>query len=66
MRLFGAEVVAVQQGTGTLKDAINEALRDWASNLGSTHYVLGSVCGPDPFPRLVRQLQAVAPYPAAG
>jgi tryptophan synthase beta chain len=59
MRLFGAEVVAVQQGTGTLKDAINEALRDWASNLGSTHYVLGSVCGPDPFPRLVRQLQAV-------
>lgn len=59
MRLFGAEVRAVDQGSGTLKDAINEALRDWAANVDDSHYVLGSACGPDPFPTLVRRLQAV-------
>jgi tryptophan synthase beta chain len=59
MRLLGAEVVAVGEGSATLKDAINEALRDWATNLATTHYVLGSVCGPDPFPKLVREFQAV-------
>jgi len=59
MRLLGAEVRAVDDGSATLKDAINEALRDWATHLATTHYVLGSACGPDPFPRLVRELQAV-------
>ena len=59
MRLSGAEVVPVTGGTATLKDAVNEALRDWAGTLAETHYVLGSVCGPDPFPRLVAALQEV-------
>lgn len=59
MRLFGAEVRAVDQGSGTLKDAINEALRDWAATVDDSHYVLGSVCGPDPFPTIVHRLQAV-------
>ncbi|MCR9247196.1 MAG: tryptophan synthase subunit beta [bacterium] len=59
MRLFGAEVRAVAQGSGTLKDAINEALRDWAATVDQSHYVLGSACGPDPFPTLVHRLQAV-------
>ena len=59
MELCGAKVVPVTSGSATLKDAINEALRDWAQSLESTHYVLGSVCGPDPFPRLVRDLQSV-------
>jgi tryptophan synthase beta subunit len=59
MQLCGATVVAVTTGAQTLKDAINEALRDWTANLGSTHYLLGTVCGPAPFPRLVRDLQAV-------
>ncbi|MEO0479800.1 MAG: tryptophan synthase subunit beta [Planctomycetota bacterium] len=53
MRLCGARVVPVSNGSATLKDAINEALRDWAASVDSTHYVLGTVCGPDPFPRLV-------------
>ena len=66
MRLLGAEVVAVNDGSATLKDAINEALRDWATNLATTHYVLGSVCGPDPFPRLVREFQAVIGREARG
>jgi tryptophan synthase beta chain len=59
MRLLGAEVVPVAAGSQTLKDAINEALRDWVTNVGSTHYVIGSVVGPHPFPRLVADLQAV-------
>ncbi len=59
MELCGAKVVPVTGGSATLKDAINEALRDWAQSLESTHYVLGSVCGPDPYPRLVRDLQSV-------
>ena len=59
MELCGATVVPVTSGSATLKDAINEALRDWAHSLESTHYLLGSVCGPDPFPRLVRDLQSV-------
>ncbi len=54
MQLMGAEVVPVEAGTGTLKDAINEAFRDWVANVGSTHYLIGSVVGPDPFPRVVR------------
>ncbi len=59
MELCGARVVRVESGSATLKDAINEALRDWAQSLENTHYVLGTVCGPDPFPSLVRDLQKV-------
>lgn len=59
MRLFGAEVVAVQAGAATLKDAINEALRDWAASFETTHYLLGTVAGPHPFPLMVREFQRV-------
>jgi tryptophan synthase beta chain len=59
MELCGAAVVPVRTGSRTLKDAINEALRDWTSNLEATHYLLGTVCGPHPFPRLVRDFQSV-------
>jgi tryptophan synthase beta chain len=59
MRLLGAEVRPVQTGAATLKDAINEALRDWVANVGDTHYVIGSVMGPDPYPTMVRELQRV-------
>ncbi len=56
MELCGAKVVRVQTGSATLKDAINEALRDWSQSLATTHYLIGTVCGPDPFPSLVRDL----------
>jgi tryptophan synthase beta chain len=59
MELLGAEVAAVETGSRTLKDAINEALRDWVTHVGDTHYVLGSVLGPDPYPRMVRAFQQV-------
>jgi tryptophan synthase beta chain len=59
MELLGAEVVRVGGATGTLKDAINEALRDWVTNVRTTHYALGSVVGPHPYPRIVRELQSV-------
>jgi tryptophan synthase beta chain len=59
MRLLGAEVAAVDAGSKTLKDAINEALRDWVTNVRTTHYILGSVLGPDPFPRMVRDFHRV-------
>ena len=59
MRLLGAEVRTVTSGTRTLKDATNEAMRDWVATVGTTHYIIGSVVGPDPYPRLVRDLQAV-------
>jgi tryptophan synthase beta chain len=59
MRLLGAEVVPVDSGSRTLKDAINEALRDWVTNVRTTHYVLGSVLGPDPYPRMVRDFHRV-------
>ena len=59
MELMGARVVAVTSGTRTLKDATNEALRDWVTNVTNTHYIIGSVVGPDPFPRIVRDFQAV-------
>ena len=59
MQLLGAEVVTVTSGSRTLKDALNEALRDWAASVVDTHYVLGSVAGPHPFPGLVRDLQRV-------
>ena len=59
MRLMGAEVSEVDAGSRTLKDAINEALRDWVTNVRSTHYILGSVLGPHPYPMMVRDFQAV-------
>jgi tryptophan synthase beta chain len=59
MRLLGAEVVPVTTGSKTLKDAINEAFRDWVTNVDSTHYLLGTVAGPHPFPTLVRDFQRV-------
>jgi tryptophan synthase beta chain len=59
MRLLGAEVRPVGSGTRTLKDAGNEAMRDWVANVRDTHYVLGSAVGPDPFPRMVRDFQSV-------
>ena len=59
MELLGAEVRPVDSGTRTLKDATNEALRDWVTNVGDTHYIIGSVVGPHPFPLIVRDFQAV-------
>jgi tryptophan synthase beta chain len=59
MQLLGAEVVTVNAGTRTLKDAINEALRDWVTNVHDTYYLLGSALGPHPYPLMVRQLQSV-------
>jgi tryptophan synthase beta chain len=59
MALLGAEVVPVMAGTRTLKEAVNEALRDWAASVRTTHYIIGSVVGPHPFPLLVRDLQRV-------
>ena len=59
MELLGAEVRPVDSGSCTLKDATNEAIRDWVTNVRDTHYIIGSVVGPDPFPRMVRDFQAV-------
>ncbi|HEY2725071.1 MAG TPA: tryptophan synthase subunit beta, partial [Pseudonocardiaceae bacterium] len=59
MRLLGAEVIPVKTGSRTLKDAINEALRDWVTNVDTTHYLLGTVAGPHPFPVLVRDFHRV-------
>lgn len=59
MKLLGAEVVPVKTGSRTLKDAINEALRDWVANVESTHYLLGTVAGPHPFPAMVRDFHSV-------
>ncbi len=59
MRLLGAEVIPVTTGSRTLKDAINEAMRDWVSNVDTTHYLLGTVAGPHPFPTMVRDFHSV-------
>ena len=59
MKTLGATVVPCTSGSATLKDAINEALRDWVTNVRTTHYLIGSAVGPHPFPRIVRDLQAV-------
>lgn len=59
MRLLGAKVVSVETGTATLKDAVSEAMREWTSRINDTHYCLGSVMGPHPFPTIVRDFQAV-------
>ncbi|MGN0695242.1 MAG: tryptophan synthase subunit beta [Oscillospiraceae bacterium] len=59
MKLLGSDVVPVESGTGTLKDAINEALRDWATNVENTYYCIGSVMGPYPYPQMVRDFQKI-------
>lgn len=59
MKLLGAEVIPVTSGSRTLKDAINEAMRDWVTNVATTHYLLGTVAGPAPFPEMVRDFHAV-------
>ena len=59
MKLMGAEVRPVQSGSRTLRDAVNEAMRDWMASVESTHYIIGSVIGPHPFPRIVRDFQSV-------
>ena len=59
MRLLGAEVLPVTSGSGTLKDATNEAIRDWVANVETTHYIIGSVVGPAPYPTMVRDFQSV-------
>jgi len=64
MRLLGAEVREVSAGTATLKDATSEAIRDWVTNVGETHYVIGSAVGPHPYPAMVRDLQRVIGYEA--
>jgi tryptophan synthase beta chain len=65
MHLLGARVISVESGSRTLKDATNEAMRDWVATVGDTHYILGSVVGPHPFPTLVRDFQAVIGREAA-
>ena len=62
MQLLGTRVVPVEAGSGTLKDAINEAMREWMESSAYTHYVFGSVCGPHPYPMIVRDLQSVIGY----
>ncbi len=59
MERYGAEVVPVTSGSATLKDAVNEALRDWAASFPTTHYLLGSALGPSPYPDMVREFQSV-------
>ncbi len=59
MKILGAEVVPVMSGSRTLKDAVNEAIRDWVANVEDTHYIIGSVVGPAPYPRIVRDFQSV-------
>ncbi|CCH77258.1 tryptophan synthase (beta subunit) [Nostocoides japonicum T1-X7] len=66
MRMLGAEVVPVSTGSATLKDAINEALRDWVTNVGTTHYLLGTVTGPHPFPEMVRDFHRIIGVEARG
>ena len=66
MRLLGAEVRPVKSGSRTLKDAVNEALRDWVATVENTHYCLGSVMGPHPYPWMVRELQSVVGHEARG
>ncbi len=66
MRLLGAQVVPVTNGSRTLKDAVNEAMRDWVTNVSSTHYVLGTVTGPHPFPEMVRNFHKIIGEEARG
>ncbi len=66
MRLLGARVIPVTSGSRTLKDATNETLRDWTASVRTTHYIIGSVVGPDPFPRMIRDFQSVIGREARG
>jgi tryptophan synthase beta chain len=66
MRLMGATVVPVTSGTRTLKDALTEAIRDWVTNVNETHYIIGTVAGPAPYPRMVRDFQSVIGVEARG
>ena len=66
MKLLGAHVVSVESGSRTLKDAMNEALRDWATNVDNTYYIIGTVAGPHPYPQLVRDFQCVIGREAKG
>jgi len=59
MNLLGAEVRSVSSGSKTLKDATNEAIRDWVTNVNDTHYIIGSVVGPHPYPMIVRDFQSI-------
>ena len=59
MKLLGADVCPVTSGTRTLKDAMNEAMRDWVSNVDDTHYIIGSVAGPHPYPKIVRDFNSI-------
>lgn len=59
MKLLGAKVIPVSSGTKTLKDALNEAMRDWVTNVGDTHYVIGTAAGPHPYPTMVREFQSI-------
>jgi tryptophan synthase len=59
MKMLGATVKPVHSGSATLKDAINEAMRDWVTNVTTTHYLIGSAIGPHPFPTIVRDFQAI-------
>ena len=59
MKMLGATLVSVEAGSKTLKDAINEAMRDWVTNVETTHYIIGSAIGPHPFPTIVRDFQSV-------
>jgi len=66
MRLLGARVIPVASGSRTLKDATNETLRDWTASVRTTHYIIGSVVGPHPFPRMIRDFQSVIGCEARG
>jgi len=66
MKMLGAEVIPVTNGAGTLKDALNDAIRDWIANVEDTHYLIGTAAGPHPYPYLVRRLQAVIGQEARG
>ena len=59
MQLLGAEVIAVESGSQTLKDAMNDAMRDWVASVDDTHYLIGTVAGPHPFPKMVREFQRI-------
>merc|ERR1719159_261214 len=59
IKMLGAEVIPVETGSATLKDAINEAMRDWVTNVRDTHYIIGSAVGPHPFPTVVRDFQSI-------
>jgi len=62
IKTLGAEVIPVTSGTATLKDALNESIRDWVTNVDDTHYIIGSVTGPHPYPTIVRDFNAIAGY----